>query len=325
MPTASNSAINPLPPRPIGRFAPSPTGELHLGSLTTALASYCHIKSLGGDWLLRIEDTDIQRCDQQFSEQILIDLEALGMLWDGDVVYQSERTDIYNDYLDTILQPLTYSCQCSRKQLAQFWALQARQQHVADDYSRKDSDRQRYPRYCIGANLDKQQHKLRLQLPDYMTGFVDGIQGLHWANPQQTLGDMVVRRQEGMINYILAASIDDGLQQVTHIMRGLDILPMTTAQIAIMQMVKLPAIEHWYHLPLILNDEGQKLSKQNLAQPIDTRQPSELLATALHWLRQPVVDLDTPERMLAQAVSQWTNKPLQGLQQLNMSDKNFNE
>ena len=196
---------------------------------------------------------------------------------------------------------------------------------MADDYSRKDSDRQCYPRYCIEANLDKQQHKLRLQLPDYMTGFVDGIQGLHWANPQQTLGDMVVRRQEGMINYILAASIDDGLQQVTHIMRGLDILPMTTAQIAIMQMVKLPAIERWYHLPLILNDESQKLSKQNLAQPIDTRRPSELLATALHWLRQPVVDLDTPERMLAQAVSQWTNKPLQGLQQLNMSDKNLNE
>lgn len=88
-----------IPVQPIGRFAPSPTGELHLGSLTTALASFCHIKSIGGKWLLRIEDTDTERCDQQFTEQILIDLEALGLYWDGDIIYQSERIDIYNDYL----------------------------------------------------------------------------------------------------------------------------------------------------------------------------------------------------------------------------------
>ena len=304
---------------PVGRFAPSPTGELHLGSLTTALASYCHIKSLGGDWLLRMEDTDITRCDRQFSEQILLDLEALGMLWDGDIIYQSERTDIYNDYLQSALQPLSYGCQCSRKRLAHFWAVQEHQQQL--NPIDKKSDRQRYPRCCIDAELNKQHHKLRLQLPDYTTGFIDGIQGLQWANPQQTLGDMVVRRQDSTINYILAASIDDGLQNVSHIMRGLDILPMTTAQIAIMQMVKLPAIERWYHLPLILNSEGQKLSKQNLAQPINTSQPSKLLATALHLLKQPAVDIDTPERMLMQAVSQWTNKPLQGLEQLNESGR----
>ena len=304
---------------PVGRFAPSPTGELHLGSLTTALASYCHIKSLGGDWLLRMEDTDITRCDRQFSEQILLDLEALGMLWDGDIIYQSERTDIYNDYLQSALQPLSYGCQCSRKRLAHFWAVQEHQQQL--NPIDKKSDRQRYPRCCIDAELNKQHHKLRLQLPDYTTGFIDGIQGLQWANPQQTLGDMVVRRQDSTINYILAASIDDGLQNVSHIMRGLDILPMTTAQIAIMQMVKLPAIERWYHLPLILNSEGQKLSKQNLAQPINTSQPSKLLATALHLLQQPAVDIDTPERMLMQAVSQWTNKPLQGLEQLNESGR----
>ena len=106
---------------PIGRFAPSPTGELHLGSLTTALASYCHIKSLGGKWLLRIEDTDTERCDRQFTEQILIDLETLGLYWDGDIIHQSERIDIYNDCLQTVLAPLTYGCQCSRKSLARYW------------------------------------------------------------------------------------------------------------------------------------------------------------------------------------------------------------
>ena len=324
------------PSQPIGRFAPSPTGELHLGSLTTALASFCHIKSIGGKWLLRMEDTDTERCDRQFTEQILMDLEALGLHWDGDVIYQSERIDIYNDYLLSYLGPLTYGCQCSRKDLEHYWA----QEEISRNHSRASlaaatdqtsldeqvssisqvqPNRQRYPRRCVAADLDRQQHKLRIQLPDYRIGFNDGIQGLQWDNPQQTLGDMVARRQDGMINYILAASLDDGLQQVTHIMRGLDILPMTTAQIGIMQAARLPTIDHWYHLPLINNADGQKLSKQNLAQPIDTSDPSQLIAEALSLLQQPKVDIDTPENMLKQAIAQWDNSPLQGKQQLNLS------
>ena len=328
---------NQTPPsQPIGRFAPSPTGELHLGSLTTALASFCHIKSIGGKWLLRMEDTDTERCDRQFTEQILMDLEALGLHWDGDVIYQSERIDIYNDYLSSYLRPLTYGCQCSRKDLEQYWA----QEEISRNHSRASLvaptdqtplneqvpsidqvqlNRQRYPRRCVAADLDRQQHKLRIQLPDYRIGFNDGIQGLQWENPQQTLGDMVARRQDGMINYILAASLDDGLQQVTHIMRGLDILPMTTAQIGIMQAARLPTIDQWYHLPLINNADGQKLSKQNLAQPIDTSDPSQLIAEALSLLQQAKVDIDTPENMLKQAIAQWDNSPLQGKQQLNLS------
>lgn len=324
------------PSQPIGRFAPSPTGELHLGSLTTALASFCHIKSIGGKWLLRMEDTDTERCDRQFTEQILMDLEALGLHWDGDVIYQSERIDIYNDYLSSYLGPLTYGCQCSRKDLEQYWA----QKEISRNHSRASlaaatdqkllneqissidqvqPNRQRYPRRCVAADLNRQQHKLRIQLPDYRIGFNDGIQGLQWDNPQQTLGDMVARRQDNMINYILAASLDDGLQQVTHIMRGLDILPMTTAQIGIMQAARLPTIDQWYHLPLINNADGQKLSKQNLAQPIDTSNPSQLIAEALSLLQQPKVDIDTPENMLEQAIAQWDNTPLQGKQQLNLS------
>ena len=320
-------------PQPIGRFAPSPTGELHLGSLTTALASFCHIKSIGGKWLLRIEDTDTERCDRQFTEQILIDLEALGLNWDDDVIFQSERIDIYNDYISSVLRPLTYGCQCSRKRLEHYWTQQEKQaapinedllvtdlQAYNDKYAdnQLQPDRQRYPRFCVNKNLNAEQHKLRIQLPDYCTGFNDGIQGIQWDNPQQTLGDMVIRRQDGMINYILAASLDDGLQQVTHIMRGLDILPMTTAQIGIMQAARLPTISHWYHLPLICHTDGQKLSKQNLAQPIDTRNPSELLAHALQLLQQQPVEQDTPNRMLNQAIAQWDNTPLQGKQSLNM-------
>ena len=325
--------ITHISPQPIGRFAPSPTGELHLGSLTTALASFCHIKSIGGKWLLRIEDTDTERCDQQFTEQILIDLEALGLNWDDDVIFQSERIDIYNDYISSVLRPLTYGCQCSRKRLEHYWTQQ--EQHKAihgkdlsdidlPTYDSKEVDnhlppnRQRYPRFCVNENLSAVQHKLRIQLPDYCTGFNDGIQRIQWDNPQQTLGDMVIRRQDGMINYILAASLDDGLQQVTHIMRGLDILPMTTAQIGIMQAAQLPKISHWYHLPLICHPDGQKLSKQNLAQPIDTRNPSKLLAYALQLLQQQPVEQDTPDRILNQAIAQWDNTPLQGKQSLNM-------
>lgn len=334
MPTTMPTQTTPS--QPIGRFAPSPTGELHLGSLTTALASFCHIKSIGGKWLLRMEDTDTERCDRQFTEQILMDLEALGLHWDGDVIYQSERIDIYNDYLSSYLGPLTYGCQCSRKDLEQYWA----QEEISRNHSRASlaaltdqtsldeqvssidqvqPNRQRYPRRCVAADLDRQQHKLRIQLPDYRIGFNDGIQGLQWDNPQQTLGDMVARRQDGMINYILAASLDDGLQQVTHIMRGLDILPMTTAQIGIMQAARLPTIDQWYHLPLINNADGQKLSKQNLAQPIDTSDPSQLIAEALSLLQQAKVDIDIPENMLKQAIAQWDNTPLQGKQQLNLS------
>ncbi|MDN5734001.1 MAG: glutamate--tRNA ligase family protein, partial [Psychrobacter sp.] len=114
---------------------------------------------------------------------------------------------------------------------------------------------------------------------------------------------------------------DDGLQGVTHIMRGLDILPMTTAQISIMQAARLPAIDRWYHLPLICSPNGQKLSKQNLAQPIDTRDPSQLIATALQLLQQPSVEIDTPARMLKQATAQWDNAPLQGQQQLSLVNK----
>lgn len=303
----------PRPIQPIGRFAPSPTGELHLGSLTTALASYCHIKSLGGKWLLRIEDTDTERCDRQFSEQILIDLEVLGLHWDSDIIYQSERLDIYNDYLSSYLEPLIYACQCSRKSLAQYWSKKAVLANSQSDNPNKNKlNRQRYPRCCIDAHLDKDTHKQRIQLPNHTIGFMDGIQGIQWSNPQHTLGDMVVRRQDGMINYILAASIDDGLQQVTHIMRGLDILPMTTAQISVMSAANLSTVDYWYHLPLICHADGQKLSKQNLAQPIDTRDPSKLIALALKLLQQQPVDRDTPERMLIQAVSQWDNTPLQG-------------
>lgn len=309
MPNEKRPTDCPIYRPAVGRFAPSPTGELHIGSLTTAIASYCHIKSLGGTWLLRIEDTDRQRCSAKFSEQILIDLENLGLHWDGDIWYQSERTDIYNELLYDQLLPYVYGCRCSRKDLA---------------------DYEIYPRFCLPdpkmtayeANTLGQQQKtqglvdkkVRIQLPNQSMGFIDGIQGIQWSNPQQSLGDVVLRRADGTINYFLAASVDDGLQGITHVMRGLDILPLTTTQISIMSYLNLPTVEHWYHLPLVENHCGQKLSKQNLATPIDTlskQKCQNLIQKALTLLKQPEVDVDKPEVMLQQAVAQWRLEPLQ--------------
>lgn len=293
----------PLPSIPIGRFAPSPTGNLHFGSLTTAVASFCHIKSLQptsniqsdnqSKWLVRMEDTDTQRCKAEHSEQILKDLTNLGMHWDGEVIYQSQRTSLYNEYINDVLTKHCYGCECSRQDIKGL---------------------QIYPRFCVSKQLALTEHKTRIQLPNHLMGFYDGIQGMQWQNPQTTLGDMVIKRDknsQNILNYILAVSIDDGLQGITHAMRGLDIMPMTSAQIAIMQMAHLPAIDHWYHLPLVMNENGQKLSKQNLAKPIDTsseKKCSELLAKALAFLNQPFVEIDKPENMLAQAVTQWDDE-----------------
>lgn len=154
-------------------------------------------------------------------------------------------------------------------------------------------------------------------LPDTWVGFYDGIQGILWDNPALSLGDVVVKRQNGMINYILACSIDDGLQNITHVMRGLDIMPMTAAQIKILDLCKLPVPSYFYHLPLLHNFDGQKLSKQNLATPIDTQSPLKsrmLLLDALKRLKQPVTDdlLDgSVDEILAFAIKHWNHKPLQ--------------
>lgn len=273
--------------KPIGRFAPSPTGQLHLGSLVSALSSYCHIKALGGLWLLRIEDTDHTRCRPEHSDRIIDDLAKLGLHSDLPIVYQSARTDLYEQYLQK-LHKLSYSCSCSRKAL---------------------QDQPIYPRHCLGKNDPTQ--KLRLALPDVDMVFFDALQGIVCQNPQKTLGDVVVKRQDGVINYIFACAIDDALQGVTHLVRGLDILPMTTAQLFIQKMLGLSLPTHFCHLPLILNQNGQKLSKQTLATPIDTNNPSQLLCYALRLLGQtPPKGLSAPNDILAHAVAHWHTAPL---------------
>ncbi|OOS06453.1 glutamyl-Q tRNA(Asp) synthetase [Moraxella cuniculi DSM 21768] len=293
---------------PIGRFAPSPTHHLHLGSLTTAVASYCHIKSLGGKWLVRIEDIDFERCKDSYASSILYDLEALGLHWDAEVIYQSARRAIYEDFLHNELANVSYACHCSRKQLDAYRTAHAVQHALNSPVV--------YPRLCLHRQLDKahKDSKIRLQLPNVATAFVDGLQGVVWDNPAISLGDVVLKRQNQMINYILACTIDDGLQNISHIMRGLDIMPMTVAQLQLLDMCQLPKPSYFYHLPLLYNPDGQKLSKQNLATPIDTSRPNELLLQALALLGQKInpqlYDASCHE-ILSFAIEHWDNKPLQ--------------
>lgn len=297
---------------PIGRFAPSPTGALHLGSLCTALASFCHIKSLGGEWLVRIEDVDFERCKPEYATSILTDLDNLGLHSDGEILFQSARTAIYEEYLHK-LSNLTYHCTCSRKELASvsvpavgFYDLKVKDLHLAPIY----------PRLCLSKHLT--DNKLRLCLPNVLTAFYDGIQGMIWDNPAKSLGDVVAKRQNGMINYILACVIDDGLQNISHVMRGLDIMPMTVAQLFITKACDLPTPDYFYHLPLLVNADGQKLSKQNLATPIDTSSSdkvSDLLFTALTLLCQnppPKLQKEPPSTILSWAVENWDNDKLKG-------------
>lgn len=284
-------------PPVIGRFAPSPTGRLHFGSLVTAVASYCDAKKQQGQWLVRIEDTDWQRCKAEHSEHILHTLDAFGLHWDHTVLFQSQRLELYHDALSTLInQQSAYACECSRKTLA--------------DYADKNqSNRRIYPRLCLNKQLDVTDKNIRLVVPNTTMIFDDNIQGLININPQATLGDMVLQRRDGIVNYILSAAIDDAAQGVTQVIRGLDLLELTPVQITLANVLSLDKVNTYGHLPLALNADGQKLSKQTKAQAVCTNNIPEVLQRILKALNQAQVEKDTPMKMLAQAVEQWDRTP----------------
>lgn len=268
---------------------------------------------MGGQWLIRIEDVDLERCKEDYSVSILKDLENLGLVSDAQVTYQSKRLDIYQHYLEDVLRPICYACQCTRKQIDAFRLSTAKPRALNRPTI--------YPRICLHKELDWQNKdvKIRLVLPYVTSGFLDQIQGVVWDNPALSLGDVVVRRQNQLINYILACALDDGLQNVSHVMRGIDIMPMTVAQLQIIKFCQLPVPDYFYHLPLLYNTDGQKLSKQNLAQPIKTQEPAKLLYQALKLLGQPTdpeMIFAKPDEILAYAIAHWDNTPLIGKQKL---------
>lgn len=249
----------------IGRFAPSPTGALHLGSLLTALASWCDARAAGGKWLLRIEDIDTPRIQQGAIEHILRSLEYYGLLWDDDVVYQSQRTQHYQHALNTLQQQQqVFWCTCTRSQLGS--AI--------------------YTGHCRVHHQFRPHASIRLAVPQAtVIGFNDGVFGAQQEDISQSVGDFVIYRRDALFAYQLAVVVDDALQGVTHVVRGADLLDNTARQIYLQQCLRY-ITPHYTHIPLIVNTQGEKLSKQTGAQALTFNNPSPILWQLLVLLGQ---------------------------------------
>ncbi|RSB52220.1 tRNA glutamyl-Q(34) synthetase GluQRS [Acinetobacter soli] len=268
----------------VGRFAPSPTGPLHFGSLITAIASYCDAKAHQGKWLVRIEDTDIPRIYPGSEAHILKCIDAFGFEPDDEIVFQRNRLTLYEQVLDQLhAQGQIYACQCTRKLLG---------------------SNAIYPGTCQTLNLAFEHQAIRIKVSAVPICFEDRLQGRQFSNLADELGDFVLKRRDGILNYQLAVVVDDYLQGVTDVVRGADLLDNTQRQIWLQQLLGYPT-PRYMHLPLAMNEHGQKLSKQNLAAALDPAHAADYIQQALNALQQPNVERDTPRQMLAQAVAQW--------------------
>lgn len=295
----------PKPPKAyIGRFAPSPTGPLHLGSLVAALASYLHAHAHSGQWLVRMEDLDPPREQPGAAAEILRSLEAHGLHWHGSVLYQSDRLNAYAEALEQLQSAdLIYACDCTRQDLQAMGGI--------------------YNGRCRQRMVDTSKpHALRLKLygtpqfPATQLSFTDLLQGEQWQDLQHAAGDPIVKRKDGLFAYQLAVVVDDIAQGVTHVIRGMDLLEVTARQIVLFKLLgsEAPAFGH---VPLVLNDSGQKLSKQNLAPALDSTRAANNLWQALGFLGQnPPTDFgtvsgtDSVDEILAWARNHWNNHSL---------------
>jgi glutamyl-Q tRNA(Asp) synthetase len=272
----------------VGRFAPSPTGPLHMGSLIAAVASYVDAKFNNGRWLLRIEDLDPPREVPGADQRILRSLEAHGLHWDGQPQWQSQRHQIYAAGI-TQLQGAghCFYCDCSR-------ARQTQNHGVYDGRCR------------LRQNVDKASAAIRVKVDGASIQFDDAIQGLQTQHLASDVGDFVIRRKDGLYAYQLAVILDDAAQGINHVVRGADLLDSTARQIHLQRLLHL-SCPHYAHFPVAGNAEGQKLSKQNRAAAIDDSRPTINLRSALTFLGQPCAPstLQQPEDILLWATAHW--------------------
>ncbi|MDE3245203.1 MAG: tRNA glutamyl-Q(34) synthetase GluQRS [Acidobacteriota bacterium] len=234
-----------------GRFAPSPTGTLHLGNLRTALASWLSARSKGGRWIVRMEDVDGPRCRREFGEQQLRDLAALGMESDVPVIWQSDRGEAYRDALQGLHgQGLLYPCHCTRKDL-----------QMLASAPHEDDGLRPYPNRCRHCPWEGFETALRFRLPDGPVVWTDALMGLQRDDPAARTGDPLLFRRDGLFAYHLAVVVDDGFQQVTEIVRGLDLRSITATQIRLQEALglKRPA---YAHLGLVKAPDGSRLGKR---------------------------------------------------------------
>ena len=272
----------------IGRFAPTPSGHLHFGSLVAALASYLDARAVGGRWLLRMEDLDPPREEPGAQAAILDALQTYGFEWDGEMVRQSDRHEAYQLVIDRLFsQGLAYACTCSRKQLEPYQGI--------------------YPGLCRNAGHDAEDAAIRLRVPELEYHFVDRVQGEFRQHLGREAGDFVIRRRDGLYAYQLAVVLDDAWQGVTDIVRGADLLDSTPRQLYLQELLGLPQ-PRYLHVPLITQPDGHKLGKSYRSPPLTADQAPPLLLRALRALgQQPAPELvdASPRELLAWGVRHW--------------------
>ncbi|MFO7542204.1 MAG: tRNA glutamyl-Q(34) synthetase GluQRS [Thiobacillus sp.] len=279
----------------IGRFAPSPTGPLHFGSLVAAVASFLDARAAGGRWLVRMEDLDRPRCEPGAADTILRQLEAYGLHWDGEVLYQSQRDAAYAAALDTLQAAGTvYPCACTRSRLA--GAPRNREGDIL------------YPGNCReGLPTGATARSWRVRVDSVSTHFHDRIHGDLRQDLAAEVGDFIVKRADGLFAYQLAVVVDDAFQGITHVVRGADLLWNTPRQIHLQTLLGLPT-PTYVHVPLITNAAGQKLSKQTRAPALPETGHGTVLSQALAVLRQsPPAEMAGagPAALLAWASAHW--------------------
>ncbi|WP_419533682.1 tRNA glutamyl-Q(34) synthetase GluQRS [Endozoicomonas sp.] len=283
----------------IGRFAPSPSGPLHFGSLVAALASYLDARAHHGKWLVRMEDIDPPREQPQAAERILKALEVYGLHWDDSVLFQSDRSEAYDETLNTLLrEEKLYPCTCTRKKLAGLDGV--------------------YPGYCRNQRkIPNQPHSLRLLCSSSIIQFQDRIQG-DQSFDLSTLGDFILKRKDGLYAYQLAVCIDDNFQGISHIVRGVDILDSTPRQLYLQSQLNYPN-PVYAHVPVITQNNGNKLSKQNHAPAIPLNNPRPLIIKALTAFGlQPEADLlmSSVEEILSWGVKNWSIRNMSGKKEI---------
>ncbi len=256
-----------------GRFAPSPTGPLHFGSLVAAVGSFLEAKTNSGEWLVRIEDLDTPRTVPGSAGDILRTLEAYGMAWDGTVIYQSARNDAYQAALNQLqASGALYGCACTRREIA--------------DAALQDIEGLVYPGTCRhGLAAGRAARASRVRTHGTPVTFEDAVQGTLTQDIEHQVGDFIVARADGVIAYQLAVVVDDAAQGITDVVRGADLMDSTPRQIWLQWLLNLPT-PRYAHLPVAVNAQGEKLSKQTRARALDHANPVPALFDALRFLGQ---------------------------------------
>jgi len=310
-----------MPPAPAyrGRFAPSPTGPLHFGSLAAAVASYLDAKHQNGAWLVRIEDLDGPRCIPGAADDILRTLQIFGLHSDGAVLHQSPRTAAYEAALQELRSKgVAYPCSCTRREIADS-ALHGIDGLIYSGTCRNGA-RARHPHGEGAARTLAWRVRTDCVAgdPQGVVAFDDALQGHVAQHLEREIGDFVVKRADGLFAYQLAVVVDDAFQGITHVVRGADLLASTPRQIYLQRLLGLTT-PHYMHVPVAVNEAGEKLSKQTLAAPVDCSRPADTLWRVLAFLRQgppQALRSATAEAILHWAAANWTAGNLLGIRTL---------